>query len=207
MIADMLRRTDTKVLKVEFYDEALITAINSNFKGRRIDMQIEINGRTINLEVKNVFSHRWKALLDAGMKKETKAGAVATEAAEQTGQLYTDLLRYIKDGNAGRQYVFTPDVISLPDSVTTDAARAAHRTNPANIAAAEDEIIEYIKELVKKNENELAGEYNLNLKNDAHLEEWNDKVEELFEAMDGNGPDQQKFVRIFGYENIIKVTE
>lgn len=74
----------------------------------------------------------------AAKKKNTAAeGAVEVveDSAEEVGQLYTDLLRYMQDGNTGQQMVFTPDVMEAGLSK----------------AEMEDKIIDHIKELVEKN--------------------------------------------------------
>lgn len=131
----------------------------------------------------------------AAKKNNTAAeGAVEVveDSAEEVGQLYTDLLRYMQDGNTGQQMVFTPDVIE------------AGLTK----AEMEDKIINHIKELVVKNEKEMAREFNLDIiPNNANLADikiWTDKKRKLFAGLDGtNG---EKFVQIYEYKNIIKVT-
>lgn len=130
----------------------------------------------------------------AAKKKNTAAeGAVEVveDSAEEVGQLYTDLLRYMQDGNTGQQMVFTPDVMEAGLSK----------------AEMEDKIIAHIKELVGKKEVDMAREFGLDIipdnNNLTDIEDWIEMRKSLFKALDGANGD--KFVKIYEYKNILKV--
>lgn len=96
--------------------------------------------------------------------------------------------------------MFTPDVIEGGLPLDVDEAKLIK-------SEMEDEIIDYIKELVEKNEVKMAREFKLDItdspKNSANKAAWKKQKEALFDALDGeNGV---KLVQIYGYENIIKV--
>ena len=128
-------------------------------------------------------------------KTPKKTGEAAEAAAEEVGQLYTDLLRYMRDDNTGQQWMFTPDVIE--DGVTK--------------ADMEDKIIKHIEELIDNQEVSLAREFDIDLNDpdlsDITLNEWDAKFANLKNAIKGQGNDGQKFVNIYGYKNIIKTVD
>lgn len=193
MIADMVKGTKYEVLDIEKVADQLVTLSGKEFKGRRIDARVKIiqSGKEIDIEFKNWASNRWAGNLTSSMsftpKKSTEA---AEEAAEEVGQLYTDIVRYMQNNNSGIQWNFTPDVIE--DGVTKELM--------------EDKIISKIEELVDNNNVSLAKEFNVDL-NDPDLSreafnQWKNKVIELKKALKGQGSDGQKFVQIYGFENI-----
>ena len=199
-VADMLKGKKYKILDVEFVEDSLSMPSGTVFAGRRVDIKVEvtINGlkRIVSIEFKNWSSNTWNKSLTASMSKTPKkTGEAAEVAAKEVGQLYTDLLRYMKDGNAGQQWNFTPDVIE--DGLTKELM--------------EKKMIEHIEGLIDKEETALALEFGIDLDSDKISEEalkdWDDKIIELKKALNGEGPDGQKFVQIYAYDNIIKAVE
>jgi hypothetical protein len=47
----------------------------------------------------------------------------------------------------------------------------------------------------------------MDLTSPENITAWNNKKDDLFDAIDGNGDDGQKFIQIYDYENIAKVEE
>jgi hypothetical protein len=154
------------------------------------------------LEVKNISNNTLQSTLSNGMALKQTAKK-ADDAVEEIGQLYQDIVSYMKKEYSGHQWVFTPDVIKASGTL---AEKSAMRTNPANILAAEKEIIDDIKDLIDKHQDRLAAEFGLDLKKAADLEKWGDRVKDLHKAMDGADANGVKFVQIYPYNNIIKKT-
>ncbi|MCP5209164.1 MAG: hypothetical protein H7A01_18395 [Hahellaceae bacterium] len=195
-VADMLKGTKHKVLKIEAIADPLEMLSGTKFAGRRIDIQVEIEvdgvKKIINIEFKNWSSKTWKANLAAAMSKTPKSGGeAAEEAAQEVGQLYTDLLRYMKEGNTGQQWMFTPDVI---ESGLTKGDM-------------ENKIIDKIDELIDDHEGALALEFGIENLDELPIAEkiaWDNRVTKLKEDMRGSGSDGQKFVQIYDFGNISK---
>ncbi len=114
----------------------------------------------------------------------------ADDAVEEIGQLYNDIVSYMKNNNSGHQWVFTPDVMpNVKDS----------------FSAYEDVIIKDIKKLIKKHEDRLAAEFGIkDLTKAADRKKWDDRVEKLHDAMDGADTNGVKFVQIYPFNNTIK---
>lgn len=120
------------------------------------------------------------------MSKTPKSSSeVAEIAAEEAGQLYTDILRYMKSGNSGVQWFFTPDVIA--DGV--------------NKADMEDLILDHIEKLVEKHSESLAKDRGFSLKTQSERDLWKQQKEAFYDAISA---DETKLVSIYEFENIIK---
>ena len=132
----------------------------------------------------------------------TTVAEAGEEAAEEVvaGQLLSDLVKYMKNGNSGRQLWFTPDVIP-------GAKNATEPLNPEIMAKQEDEIIEYIEELVSENEDFIARHYfNISLTGPEATkigrDAWKDIREDLSDALTGGGVDGEKFVKVYPFNQI-----
>jgi len=209
MIADMFKRGDIEIHGIEVVDDVLETLSKSVFAGRRVDIVLTQGGKKIHLEVKNYSASTWKANLTGAMRKTPQATIDAAKAegrnaAESTRQLYTDIVKYIKNDFSGRQYAFTPDVIYVAKG-TSNVQATAIRRNTDKVKETEDEIIEHIQKKVDDYAEELASEFGIrNINKEPGLSRWEAMRKKLFEAMKGNGPDKRKFVQVYPYDNIIK---
>jgi len=135
------------------------------------------------------------------------AKAEGKNAAKSTRQLYTDIVKYMQNGYSGRQYAFTPDVIYVAKR-TSNVKATAIRRDPEKVKEVEDEIIEHMKKKVDDYAKELASEFGIkDISKGQGRADWREMRKDLFKAMDGNGPDNRKFVKIYPFENIIKVVE
>jgi PBP1b-binding outer membrane lipoprotein LpoB len=189
MITDQLKRTDIEILSVELVADKLTTARDVIFKGRRYDIVVKENGKIVFLEVKNISNNTLQSTLSNGMALKQTAKK-ADDAVEEIGQLYNDIVSYMKNNNSGHQWVFTPAVMpNVKDS----------------FSAYEDVIIKDIKKLVKKHEKRLAAEFGFDdLTNAKQKKDWGDMVDDLHEAMDGADANGVKFVQIYPFNNTIK---
>lgn len=123
------------------------------------------------------------------MSRTPKAsGEAASEAAKEVGQRYTDLVRYMGNGNKGQQWMFTPDVIE----------------GGLDKVAMEDKILERVKELILSHQDALAAEFGKDLiRNSADKLDWEQNVlPNLFNALDGNNSNGEKIVKIYDFSNI-----
>ncbi|MFS1439116.1 hypothetical protein [Shewanella sp. 10N.286.48.A6] len=189
---------------IEKFEDILKVASGAIFAGRRADIVATINGKEFIVEVKNHFASTYKTRLNNAMGTSPQKSTDGIKAvAKDTQQLYTDLLRYIKNGNSGRFYLYTPDVISVGENLD-DVAKVKLRQDPELIKQTEDEIIEHMQMLFTKNEARFAKDLGFKLKDKASREAWEGKKVLLYEAMEGDGPDGVKFVQIYPFENIIK---
>jgi len=191
MITDILKRSDIEILAVEKIADQLTTARDVIFKGRRYDIVVKENGKVVFLEVKNISNNTLQSTLSKGMALKQTAKNKSDDAVEEIGQLYQDIVSYIKNDYSGHQWVFTPDVMpSIND----------------NFVAYEDVIIKDIKNLINKHQNRFAAEFGLDLKKAADKEKWGRRVEALEDAMDGVDVNGVKFVQIYPFSNTIKKT-
>ena len=72
----------------------------------------------------------------------------------------------------------------------------------------ENKLLKHIKALITKNEAGLAKEVGIpDFDSPENIKAWKDKKDDLFDAIDGYGDDGQKFVQIYGYDNIRKAAE
>jgi len=212
MIADMFKRGDIAIHGIEVVDDVLETLSKSVFAGRRVDIVLTQGGRKIHLEVKNYSASTWKANLTGAMRKTPQATIDAAKAegknaAKSTRQLYTDIVKYMQNGYSGRQYAFTPDVIYVAKR-TSNVKATAIRRDPEKVKEVkevEDEIIEHMKKKVDDYADELASEFGIrDINREPGLTRWKNMKDDLFDAMEGNGPDKRKFVEIYPFDNIIK---
>lgn len=193
MVTDMVKGSKYEVLDIEKVAEQLTTPKGSMFAGRRLDLVVKVNPGApnellLNIELKNWSSATWENNLSGLMSRTPKAtGEAAQEAAKEVGQPYTDQVRYMRNGNKGHQWMFTPDVIE----------------GGLTKAAMEDKIIGKIEELIDKHASELASEFEIrNITKEPGKGQWAARRDVLFDALNGDGPDGQKFVAVYDYANI-----
>ena len=79
---------------------------------RRLDIQAQIDGKLIDIDVKVFQSNTWKGNLDDMMN----FNAVVKDNAFQAGQLFNDVVAFAKDGTLKR-FVFLPSVQATADDI------------------------------------------------------------------------------------------
>jgi len=76
-----------------------------------LDLQVEIDGKVFDIEIKNFISSRWKENLDKMMSFD----AVAKNETFTAGQLFNDIVAFKKGAN--KRYIFMPDIEASADDV------------------------------------------------------------------------------------------
>lgn len=199
MVADMMKGNKYEITGIEVDAAPFTSLIGTKFPVRRDDLIVIVKDAEVNIqrqiEIKNWLSTTWKDNLRDAMPRTVKSTNKETKVVTKSyeiGQLFTDLVRYMDNGNKGRQMMFTPDVIE--PGLTP--------------AAMEDKILKHIDKLIDDNNVNLAREFGINL-NDKKLsnkvkKEWRDKIIELKQSLKGLDANAQKFVSVYPYNNITK---
>ena len=192
-ILDLAQKGSEKIILrgVEVKDKTYQFAGSLRYEAnsRRIDLLVEIDGKLVRRELKNTNENNWKNTLSGYM----------SGTGDKTDQLRGDLLKYIHDGYTGRQWEFTPALI--PSNGLGGIKLDEYRKNPAVIEAMEEEILDYIEELVESPKHSSFMAAALGVKPGSA--QWEKKKDELFLAMSGSGPDGIKFVSINPYSKIV----
>jgi len=175
LIQDLLLTPGVKIRGIEFDLDPVEIGTNGDvLPVRRIDIQIEVDGKIIDVEVKNFQSHTWRSNLQRMMS--FKKGDNAAEGVK-AGQLFNDIVGFVQNGNQGKRYVFMPD-----------------------IEASVDDIYDHIEELLYDSENRQNLVRALSLDDDLirNDESWEAYVDALMDSMTVN-----EFMTISNLDNVV----
>jgi hypothetical protein len=193
------------IRNIEVSDAAIELLNGMELAYRRMDIELEIDGRVYYWDVKNNMASTWRDNLTAAFGNKIRK--VNGEAIEEPGQLITDLGKLYKTVKEGqpeqlRQWVFTPDVLGQAGKPTAE-----------QIASMETTMTEHIVGLIDdpKYRDALIGHLDIDkeklIEEDlVEIRKFNKAKNDLIKMINGtypNMPGNTKFIKIYSFDSLV----
>ncbi|MEJ2076158.1 MAG: hypothetical protein P8X79_22155 [Reinekea sp.] len=194
VIAEVAKREGYKVKGIEVSQKSITLESGTVLPGLRVDLQVEVNGKVLDVEIKNYSAANLKGNIRKLLSDKAPVTQADIDSDVVAGQLMNQLVRYEKNGFEGRRLWLTPDCIKGFDKLTPEEKLV-------KIAEKRQEIADTIMTYFKDNEKEIANRYFelADLEDVEQLIKWEDVLDGLEDSLSGNGA----FIDIVTFEKLL----